>query len=45
MANSNGYRERIEVYKDKEKALQRIDELNGDDREKHYYLKVVELNG
>jgi len=45
MANTNGYQERIEVYKDKEKALRRIDELNGDDREKPYYLKVVELNG
>lgn len=45
MANSNGYQERVEVYKDKEKALQRIDELNGDNREKPYYLNVVELNG
>lgn len=45
MANSDGYQKRVEVYKDKEKALQRIDELNGDDREKPYYLKVVELNG
>ena len=44
MANSNGYQERVEVYKDKKKALQRIDELNGDDREKPYYLKVIELN-
>lgn len=45
MANSNGYQKRVEVYKDKEKALQRIDELNGDNNEKPYYLKVVELNG
>lgn len=45
MANMNGYQKRIEVYKNKEKALKRIDELNGDNREKPYYLKVVELNG
>ena len=45
MANTDGYRERVEVYKDKEKALERIDELNCDNREKPYYLKVVELNG
>ena len=45
MANTDGYRERVEVYKDKEKALERIDELNCDNREKPYYLKAVELNG
>ena len=44
-ANLNGYKKRIETYLSKEKAEQRINELNNQVKyENPYYLREVELD-
>ena len=45
MANSNGYRERVHVFLDKDKALAKVDELNSQrEYENPYYLKEVDID-
>ena len=44
-ANNRGYQKKIETYLSKEKAEQRVTELNNKVKyENPYYLKEVELN-